>query len=259
MLLLCYIIYSSVYNDYIKFLSNLQLRDVAYILCCRSFVFFNPCFKNALRQIIDLNRSKLNQQLSIPVFCLHCLYNALASANANCCPFQVNIDCSKFIIDGLQQRCYMTLLVSLFVTMRNLLFGEFLPKKHYYSLTENNHKFQASVTKRCTCLSKNSEIIRQNCLKVPMKKWIFLKKIHYTWTFWQVVFEVSCKIFFTCLQKPVCVIYGRYIHIHITFCKKYLFPFLLFLRWKEKEKISLGFGIIFAAWFDQFIYYHIII
>ena len=132
--------------------------------------FFNPCFKNALRQIIDLNRSKLNQQLSIPVFCLHCLYNALASANANCCPFQVNIDCSKFIIDGLQQRCYMTLLVSLFVTMRNLLFGEFLPKKHYYSLTENNHKFQASVTKRCTCLSKNSEIIRQNCLKVPMKK-----------------------------------------------------------------------------------------
>ena len=51
------------------------------------------------------------------------------SANTKCRPFQVKINCSIFIIDGLQQRCHMTFLVSLFVTSRNLLFGVFLPRK----------------------------------------------------------------------------------------------------------------------------------
>ena len=52
------------------------------------------------------------------------------SANINCLPFQVKINCSKFIIvDGLQKRCHMNLLVSLFVTSRNLLFDVFLPRK----------------------------------------------------------------------------------------------------------------------------------
>ena len=51
------------------------------------------------------------------------------SANTNCCHFQVRINCLKFIIDVLQQRCCMTLLVSLFVTSRNLWFGVFLPRK----------------------------------------------------------------------------------------------------------------------------------
>ena len=44
-------------------------------------------------------------------------------------PSKVKINCSKFIIDGLQRRCHMALLASLFVTLRNLLFGVFLPRK----------------------------------------------------------------------------------------------------------------------------------
>ena len=56
--------------------------------------------------------------------------------------------------------------VSLFVC---LLFGVFLPAK-IYNLTNNNHKFQASVTERCTSLSKGYGIFRQNPLKVSVKK-----------------------------------------------------------------------------------------
>ena len=72
-------------------------------------------------------------------------------------------------IDRLQQRCHMALLVSLFVTLRNLLFGD-SAKENYYNLTKNNHKFQASVTERYTSLSKSSGIFRQNPLKAPVKK-----------------------------------------------------------------------------------------
>ena len=43
-------------------------------------------------------------------------------------------------------------------------------KKNYDYLTNNNHKFQASVTERCTSLSKSSRIFPQNPLKVPGKK-----------------------------------------------------------------------------------------
>ena len=49
------------------------------------------------------------------------------SANTKCRPSQVKVNCSKFIIDRLQQRCHVTLLIYLFVTLRNLLFGVFLP------------------------------------------------------------------------------------------------------------------------------------
>ena len=85
------------------------------------------------------------------------------SANTKCRPFQVKINCSKFIINRLQQRCHVTLLISLFATSRNLLFGVFLPRK-------NTRKFQASVTERCTSLSKCSGMFRQNLLKIPVKK-----------------------------------------------------------------------------------------
>ena len=51
------------------------------------------------------------------------------SANTECRPFRVKIYFSIFIIDGLQQRCRMIFLVSLFVTSRNLLFGVFLARK----------------------------------------------------------------------------------------------------------------------------------
>ena len=44
-------------------------------------------------------------------------------------PFHVKINCSKFMTSKLQRWCHMTLLVSSFVTSRNLLFGVFLPRK----------------------------------------------------------------------------------------------------------------------------------
>ena len=44
------------------------------------------------------------------------------SVNINCHPFQVKINCSKIIIDGLQQLCHMALLVSLIVTSRNFFY-----------------------------------------------------------------------------------------------------------------------------------------
>ena len=38
------------------------------------------------------------------------------SANTKCRPFQLKINCSKFIVDSLQQRCHVTFLNSLFLT-----------------------------------------------------------------------------------------------------------------------------------------------
>ena len=78
------------------------------------------------------------------------------SVNANCCPFQVKNICSKFItkiyrdpyikslfiIDGLQQRCYMTWLIFLFVTLRNIWFGVFLPKNLIAILRKITAKFR---------------------------------------------------------------------------------------------------------------------
>ena len=51
------------------------------------------------------------------------------SATLIAIPSKVKINCSKFIIDGLHQQYHMTLLVSLFVTLRHLFFGVFLPIK----------------------------------------------------------------------------------------------------------------------------------
>ena len=90
------------------------------------------------------------------------MYILANSANTECRPFQVKINCSKFIIDRLQSRCCLTFLFSLFVTLRNLLFGVFLPRV-------NSRKYQANVTERCTYLSKRSGIFRQNHLKIPLK------------------------------------------------------------------------------------------
>ena len=66
------------------------------------------------------------------------------------------------MIDGLQQRYHITLLVSVFVTSKNLHISAM---KNYYNLTKNNHKFQASATERCTSLSKSSGIFQQDLLK----------------------------------------------------------------------------------------------
>ena len=65
------------------------------------------------------------------------------------CPEKLLINCSKFITEGLQQWSRMTLLVSLFVTLRNLLFGKFLSRRSVTTFVKNSRKFQASATERC--------------------------------------------------------------------------------------------------------------
>ena len=131
------------------------------------------------------------------------------SANTTCRPFQVKINRSKLIIDRLQSRRYLTFLLSLFVTSRNLLFDVFLPR-------ENSRKYQASATKRCTSLSKRSVMFRQDLSKVP---WIFesLKNLYCTWTSSQKIFKIS-RIFFTYLQKPARALYST----HFAYSYSYL-------------------------------------
>ena len=60
--------------------------------------------------------------------------------------------------------------IALFVTSIKHVGWCISDKKNYYNLTKNNHEFQASVTERCTFLSKSSGIFWQNPLKVPVKK-----------------------------------------------------------------------------------------
>ena len=86
-----------------------------------------------------------NGQISLYYIIISRLAN---SANTNCRPFLVKINSSKFIIDKLQQRCDITLLVSLFVTSTNLLFGVFLPRKIITILLKITINFrQVSLTK----------------------------------------------------------------------------------------------------------------
>ena len=98
----------------------------------------------------------------------------------------------------------MTLLVSLFVTSKNLSFGVFLPRKTITILRKITINFR-QVSKSAS-LSKSSGIFQQNPLKSTCEKVKALKKLYYTWTSSQVAFKASSQIFFTYLQKPVCII-----------------------------------------------------
>ena len=71
----------------------------------------------------------------------------------------------------------MTFLVSLFVTSQKCIVWCFFDKENYCNLTKSSCKFQASVTERCTSLSKRSDMFRQNLLKVPVKKLNFQKTL----------------------------------------------------------------------------------
>ena len=53
------------------------------------------------------------------------------SANTKCRPFQIKINCSKAIIGGFQQWCYMTFFVSLFLIAKCIS-----AKENYYNLTK---------------------------------------------------------------------------------------------------------------------------
>ena len=88
------------------------------------------------------------------------------SVNTNCRPFQVKINCSKLIIDRLQQRCDVTFLIYLFVTSRNLFVWCISAKENYYNLTKNSR----FVNFRQVPLKRVLSQFQQNLLKLPVKK-----------------------------------------------------------------------------------------
>ena len=63
------------------------------------------------------------------------------SVNTKCRPFQVKINCSKLIIDSLQQWRHVTFLIYLFVTSRNLFFWCISATENCYNLTNWNVYF----------------------------------------------------------------------------------------------------------------------
>ena len=97
---------------------------------------------------------------------LHILAN---SDNTKCRSFQVKINCSKLIIDRLQQRCDVTFLIYLFVTSRNLFVWCISAKENYYNLTKNSRKFQASVTEMCT-FPLSTKSFKRTCEKTEYLK-----------------------------------------------------------------------------------------
>ena len=122
-------------------------------------------------------------------------------------------------------------------------------KKSYYNLTKNNHIFQASVTERCTSLSKSSGIFRQNPLKVPVKKLNIWKNFTSRKLLHKKILRFPVR-FFSLIYRSLLVSYNANIFcIRIHICQKYFFPVLIFLRWKVKE----SFWITFVTRFHQFI------
>ena len=81
-----------------------------------------------------------------------------------------------------------------------------------------------------------------------------LKKFYCTWTCSQVIFKVSSKFFFTSLQKPVCITFGRHILYLYYIYKRYFFPSSLSPTYKARKKISLSFWIRFTCRFVWSIY-----
>ena len=106
-----------------------------------------------------------NRNHKIRLYCL--LAN---SANNKRRLFQVKINCSKFTIGWLQEWCYVTFLIYLYVAPRNLSFGIFLSRKIIIILRKIDVNFKQVLLKGVTSLSKLSGMFRQNLLKVPVKK-----------------------------------------------------------------------------------------
>ena len=121
------------------------------------------------------------------------------SASTNCRPFQVTINCPKFILDRLHYRCHMTLLVSLFVTSRKLLFGVFLPRKIVAILLTITINFRQVSLKGVLLLARAMEYFSK-ILKSTCEKFKSLKKLYCTRTSSEVAFKDSSKILFTYLK-----------------------------------------------------------
>ena len=149
---------------------------------------------------------------------MHLLAN---SDNTKCRPFEVKINCSKLIIDRLQQRCHVTFLIYFFVTSRNLFVWCISAKENYYNLTKNSRKFQTSATETCT-FSVSAKSFKSTCEKVESLK------IHCCTWFSSDFLRFPVGFFaptYLCTHWLI-VSYSTHIvySIHIHICKRYYFP-----------------------------------
>ena len=109
------------------------------------------------------------------------------SANTNCHPFPVKMNFSQFIIDGLQQQCHMTLLVSF----------SFFSFFFFFFCNIEKLNFLMYLCEE----SKSSGMFQQNILKIPVKK------LHLQHNLLHMNFKVPSKIFLTWLQLVFGLIY----------------------------------------------------
>ena len=146
-------------------------------------------------------------------------------------------------------------------------------KKNYYNLTKNNHEFQASVTERCTFLSKSSATFCQNPLKAHelLHKWLLRFSGRFFLPFYRSLFVLLWQTYFVFVFVFVKSISSRFYYswdgkrsFWITFAAllhlplRITFAVFVFVKsissrfyysWDGKR----SFCITFAAWFDQFI------
>ena len=87
------------------------------------------------------------------------------SANTNCRSIQVNFNCSKFIVDGRQQRYHMTFFYVIFFicNIENLFIAVFLPRKVIIILRKINFKRLSTVIVYSP--SNSLGIFRHKCFK----------------------------------------------------------------------------------------------
>ena len=151
-------------------------------------------------------------------------------------PSKVKINCSKFIIDGFQQWCHMTLLVPLFVKLRDLLFGVFLARKTIAILRKITIIFRQVSLKGILLSVRVLEYLAVKSFKriyekaKSLKNFITNELLHNWLSRFPVRFFLSIygSLFVSYVTNIFCV------RIHI--CKKYFFLLSLFLRWKGKQK-----------------------
>ena len=94
-------------------------------------------------------------------------------------PLPSKVNCSKFIIDRLQQQCHVTFFVYIFITPINLLFGVFLPRKIITILRKLAVNFRQVQERLAKSFKSTSEKVES------------IKILYCTWTSSKIIFKVS--------------------------------------------------------------------
>ena len=178
------------------------------------------------------------------------------SGNTKCRPFQVNINCSKFIIDRLQQRrwCHVTFLSYLFVTLTNSWFGVFLPRKIITILRKIAVNFRQVSLKGVLVSVSILQCFGKIFKKYLWKRGIFKNPLLYR-NFFASDFKVFQQDFFHLFTYPpliyrsLFVLYMPHIlRIQYSCLEKCYFPIFTIPEIESKIKINLVFWICRLIW-----------